>query len=127
MIKSSMPPLIDMKFTPNLLSTPIFRFDAEYLKKINDWLEKKIHSHEFRNHPGSIKKLKQKQQQFMELYDCAKIREREAEKEAYIKAKSLFYRTRLPKQDDRAIFDRLVDRIKTSEFMLRKNNAVSKI
>jgi hypothetical protein len=101
------PPPISQYFNANILSTPYFRFDADYLLKIAKMIYKKILSSKYRKFPATIHELKKQYTVFMDLYERAKIQERETEKEEFIKARMLFYRTRLSKQDDRSIFRRL--------------------
>lgn len=119
-------PPIPMKFDPNLLSTPIFRYDADYLLKIAQWLEEKILSPEFRKMPETVGKLIIKHQQIMELYERAKIEEREAKEKTHLKAQAPFYRPKLSNRNNQRLFERLDDRRKTSVFD-RKNNTISKI
>jgi hypothetical protein len=88
---SHMPPM-PMKFDSHLLSRPTFGFTADYLRKISAFLQKKIDSAEFRKFPATIKKLKQQQQELMELYEWAKIKERETKGKTNYKTCWLFYR-----------------------------------
>jgi len=115
-------PLISMKFNPNLLSTPTFGYSAEYLYQISDFLQKKIDSAEFRKFPSTIEKLKQKQQQFRELYERAKTQEEQAKTKTCLKTQWLGYRPRLSNRNDQRIFERLDDRRKAFEYDCRKNN-----
>lgn len=122
---SHIPPM-PMKFDPNLLSMPTFGFRAEYLYQISDFLQKKIDSAEFRKFPKTLERLKNKQEHFMELYERAKIKEREAKGKAFIKANAPFYRPRLIKKDDNRLFERL-DKRRASSNKNGANNAVSKV
>jgi hypothetical protein len=100
-------PHIPMKFDRNLLSTPIWRYDAEKIHQLSAMLLKNILGAEFKRFPSTIKKLQQQQQQFMELYERAKTKEREGEEEKTNKTHTPFYRTRLASKADRAIHERL--------------------
>lgn len=122
---SHIPPM-PMKFNPHLLSSPIFKYDAEYLLKIADFLKKKVNSSEFHKFPATIVKLKIQHQQFMELYERAKIKEREVKEKAFVKANAPFYRPRLANKNDQRVFERLDDRRKTSEHD-RRNSNLSKV
>lgn len=122
---SHMPPM-PMKFDPHLLSRPTFGFTADYLRQISAFLQKKIDSAEFRKFPATIQKLKQQQQELTELYEWAKIKEREAKGKAFIKANAPFYRPRLIKKDDNRLFERL-DKRRASSNKNGANNAVSKV
>lgn len=116
-------PSISQKFYPYLLCHSLCIYNIETLNHIAKWLEKKISRREFRKYPSTIKKLKEKQQQFVELYEEAKIKEREAENKEFIKAKMPFYRPRLPNRNDQHLFKRLVNRRETSEHE-RKNSKI---
>lgn len=120
-----MPPM-PMKFDPNLLSMPAFGFRAEYLYQISAFLQKKIDSAEFRKFPATIQKLKQKQQQFMELYERAKIKEEQAKTKTRLKTQWLGYRPRLANKNDQRVFDRLNNRAETSK-LDRRHSKVRKI
>lgn len=106
---SSLPPLIFQSFNRHLLSIPIFKHDAEYIFEVAEFLLKKINKKKFKKLPKTVAKLKDKLKYIMELYEQAKEKEKEIEidKKAPIKARMPFYRTRLFKKDDRAIFERL--------------------
>lgn len=116
-------PAIKIKFDPNLLSVPTFGYNAEYLYRISAFLQKKIDSSEFSKFPATIEKLKQKQQQFMELYEWAKTQERENETKTHIKTQWIGYRPRLANKNDQRVFERLSDRAGTSRID-RSNNKV---
>ena len=116
MITTTHFPPLPITFSRDLLSTPIFRFDAEYLRKIGDWLLEKIDSAKFHKFPSTIVKLKKKHQQFMELYERAKIEEGKTEGKKFIKSKSPFYRPRLSDKNEQRAFEKLDYRRKTSEF-----------
>ena len=107
-------PSIQFKFNPNILSTPTLLFNIEKLKKIADWLLKTINRNEFRKHPNMIKLLNIKYQQFMDLYERAKIEERNSQEKKYIKAHNLFYRPRFTNRNKQYLFDRLEDRRRIS-------------
>jgi len=110
------PPLpILMQYDSNLLSAPIFSFDADYFRKIAEWIEKKVHSAEYRKFPNTIQKLKQQQQQFMELYERAKTKEGENKNKTNIKANAPFYRPRLANINDQRSFEKLNDRRRISK------------
>jgi hypothetical protein len=119
-------PDINIKFDRNLLSANTYKFDAEYLLKIAEWLEKKLLSSEYLKYPRTIIKIREQIKHFMELYERSKDEEREAKGKAFIKTKVPFYRPRFANGNEQRLFERLDDRRKTSKFD-RKNNAVSKI
>ena len=108
-------PPIMQTFNPHLLSTPYFKFDAEYLHKIAQYLQKRIQNPKYRKFPTTLKDLEKQHKIFMDLYERAKIQEREIEEERFVKAKMPFYRTRLPKQNDGAIFRRLENKARFSD------------
>lgn len=122
---SHIPPM-PMKFDPNLLSMPTFGFRAEYLYQISAFLQKKIDSAEFSKFPATIHKLKQKQQQFMQLYERTKIEEEQAKTKTCLKTQWIGYRPRLANKNDQRVFERLNDREKTSK-RDRRDGKVSKI
>jgi hypothetical protein len=127
MIISTQPPMIYQIYSAHLLSLPSIRkFNADYLLKIAQWLEKKILSAEFRNFPNTVLKLKQQQHQFMELYDQVKTKEKESEGKTYVKANFPFYFPKLVDKNDQRIFEELDDRRKTS-MRNRRNNGIPKI
>lgn len=119
-------PSITMKFDPHLLSRPTFRFTVDYLHQISAFLQKKIDSPKFRKFPATIQKLKQQQQELMELYERAKIKEEEAKGKAFIKTNAPFYRPRLIKKDDNCLFERLNKR-RASSNKDGANNTISKV
>jgi len=112
-------PLIKVNYNPNLLSTPIFIFNAEYLLKIVQWLEKKLLSNEFHKYPATVVKIRLKIKHFMELYERAKDEERQTKEKTFIKANAPFYRPRLSDRNDQRTFEKLNDRRKTSEYNSR--------
>ncbi len=120
-------PLIEIKFNKNLLSIPYPGFKAEYILKISNFLEKKISSSEYRKFPNTVGKLTVKHMQLMELYEQAKIKEEESKGKTFIQAKMPFYRPRLANRNDQRLFERLDNRRKASEYMLRKYYEISKI
>src|SRR5580765_5864203 len=89
-----------IQFNPHLLSLPTWGFSTKNLIKISDFLQKKIDSAKFNKFPATIKKLKQKQQQFMELYERAKTKERETKEKTCIKTNAPFYRPRFANCND---------------------------
>jgi hypothetical protein len=103
------PPPIIQSFNSDLLSTPMIKFrdDADMVLPLAQFLEKKIKSRKHRKFLQTIQRLEKKHQNFMELYERAKTKERDIEKEVFIKAKSVFYRIRLHNQSDESIFRRL--------------------
>lgn len=111
---------------PNLLSIAIFRYDADYLLKIAQWLEKKLLSAKFRTRPTRQILLMVKLKEFKELYVRAKDAEREAQGKAFIKANAPFYRPRLRNRNAQRAFEELDNRRKISEND-RSHNKVSKI
>lgn len=113
-------------FDANLLSTPTFGFSAKKLHEIAEFLKKRINFNEFKKFPATVEKLKQQHQQFMELYERAKIKEREAKGKAFIKANAPFYRPRLIKKDDNRLFERL-EKEQASSNKDGANNAISKV
>ena len=119
-------PDIDSFFNRILLSTPMFQPDAEYLRQFADWLERKINSREFRKFPGTLKRLMQQHELLMEMYERAKTQEKQKEGEMSFKTQKLFYRIKLPRKDDRDIFERLVRKRNTS-MCCRRNYDISKI
>lgn len=119
---TTIPPPIHQYFSSRMLSTPVFRQDAEYIKRYADWVMSQLKG-KYRKFPGTLHKLNQQYQTFMELYERAKTQERESEEKLYIKTKDMFYGIELPNQDDRRVFERLLHRKKTS-LRYRKNNAV---
>jgi hypothetical protein len=119
-------PPLSMKFDPHLLSRPTFGFTTDYLLKISAFLKKKIDSAEFRKFPATIQKLKQQHQEIMELYEWAKIKEKESKGKAFIKANAPFYRPRLIKKDDNRLFERL-DKRRASSNKDGANNAIPEV
>ena len=124
---TQMPPLLSMCLNPDLLSMPIFRHDAEELRKIADWLEKKIICNEFKKHPTKrILLMVKHAKEFMELYERAKIQEREAKEKTFVKANAPFYRPRFANRNDQRLFERLDER-RNAFSHLRKNISLSKV
>lgn len=121
-ILTSAPP-IKINFNKDLLSMPTFWFSAEKLRKIGDWLLKKIDSAEFNKFPATIEKLRQQHKHFMELYERAKIKERENKDKAYIKAKMFGYRPEYVNYKGPDLFGRLEHRVETS-VNDRRNNKI---
>lgn len=108
-------PDFHIKFDPHILSkyTFSFRYNSEHLLKIGNFLLKKINRDEFHKFPATVMKFKHQHKKFMELYGRAKIKEREVEGKAFIKANAIFYRPRFANRDDQRLFERLYDRTKT--------------
>jgi hypothetical protein len=117
----NLPPVIEMKFAPKLLSNPIFVFDANYLLKLAEWIEKKLLRPEFRKHINTKNKIYLKYLEFMELYERAKVKERENKGKTCLKTQGLFYRPRLNKFDDQHLFERLERKIRSSKQYRRHN------
>jgi hypothetical protein len=124
-VTSNLPPPISQYFNRYLLSTLMFKHDAEYLKQIGDALEYDINSSKYRKFPSTINKLKMMHQTFMELYERAKTQEGINEKEKGSKTGIFFYRIKLPKPNDRAISERLDEKRYRFQHKLRKLNEVS--
>lgn len=101
------PPVIEQKFSKDLLSTPIWGFNAEKLKKICDWLERHINDSNVAMCPNRVNKLTSKYKEFMDLYERAKIKERENEKEKACKTHMFGYRPRIANRDRQHLFGRL--------------------
>ena len=108
-------PSMPMKFDPHLLSMPTFGYNAEYLYQISAFLQKKIDSAEFRKFPKTLERLKNKQENFMELYERAKIEERNNKEKTCRKTQWFGYRPRLSNKNDQRVFERLSDRAETSK------------
>lgn len=119
---TAIPPPIHQHYSSRMLSTPVFRQDAEYIKRYADWIMSQLKG-KYRKFPGTLQKLNQKYQTFMELYERAKTQERESEDKSDITTKDMFYGIELPDQDDRRVFERLRHRKKTS-LRYRKNHAL---
>lgn len=121
---SILPPSIQQDLDLNLLSKPKWRFDAEYLRKIAQWIEKRIDRAEFKRCVKTRNDIYLKYMQFMELYEQAKTKEKESKEKTSRKISWPFYRPRLPNKNDQRIYQRLNDRRKTSERKLRKNSKI---
>jgi hypothetical protein len=119
-IITSCPPM-PVKFSKDLLSTPTFGYNAEYLRQIGDFLLRKIHSAGLKKHPTRRILLMVKHKEFMELYERAKTQERENKNKTCLKTQWLGYRPRLAKKNDQRVFDRLSDRAETSKRDRRRN------
>lgn len=104
---SDFPPLIFRPYSKNLLQIPIPGDDSKFLYSIMQLIEKSISNISFKKFPNTLKKLKEKQQQFKGLYECAKAKEEDAEKKKARKAQWPFYRIRLPHQSDARVFEQL--------------------
>ena len=102
-----LPPEINQRYNRSLLSTPIFRFDADYLLKMANKIYKQIVKGQFKSFSKRKRELILMYNYFMELYGRAKIEEGKNKEKTNGKTSMFFYRTRLPKQDDRTIFNRL--------------------
>lgn len=122
-------PRILMDFDPNLLSRPMPNFsdDSKTLFEIMQFLEKKIYSNKYKKFPRTIEKFIIKHKHFLELYERAKAKEEQNQKEKGLKTWQLFYRIRMPNQDDRTISKRLMQKRTAGKSSYRKNNALSKI
>lgn len=103
-------PLIPMKTNPKLLSIPIPRQDMEYLREISEVLERDIESKRFRKFPHTAQKLKEKLQNFKELYERTKTEEKQMQGKKLTRALSAFYRIGLFDQNDEQIQRRLEHR-----------------
>jgi hypothetical protein len=104
---SSRPPLIHMLHSADLLSMPTFKFDADYLLKIAQYLQKRINHKKFKQFPGRVKELNYQIDTILELHGIAKSKEKALHEEKGNKTQWPFYRTRLPSKDDNTIYDRL--------------------
>lgn len=114
-------PIIPIKFRKDLLSTPSFVYNSDYLYQISVFLQKKIDSAEFRKFPKTLEGLKNKQKIFIEIYEQAKIEERNNKTKAYRKTQGCGYRPRLPNRSDQRIFERLSNRAETSKCDRRRD------
>lgn len=114
-------PPIPVRFDPHLLSTPIIGFCAENLRKIAEFLQKRIDSAEFKKFPKTRERLKDRQQHFEELYERAKIEEGKAKEKKGLKTAWFGYRPRLANRNDQRLFERLSNRRETSVFDRRHN------
>ena len=119
-------PQIPMKFSPDLLSSPYPRYDAERLKTIADWIQKNVQGRDFTKNIRTRNKIYFKYLEFLEIYERAKTEEGKVKGKTFIKTNRMFYRPRLSNRDDQAVFERLENRRKTSE-RDRGNVKVSKI
>lgn len=118
-------PPIKMKFSSNLLSTPTWGFDAEYLLQIAQFLVLKACSNKYKKTPKTFDKLETKYCEFLRLYDLAKGKEAESKGKANRKTFQIFYRPRFGNESDEHLFRRLDNRRRLSKSM-RRRNAISK-
>ena len=109
-VTTSLPAPILQSFNRMLLSTPMFKHDAEYLGQIAEALEMVINSNKFKKFPSTVEKLKKKYEKFMEIYERTKAEERNMQEKTGRKAHVPFYRIELSNPNDRKISDRLDNR-----------------
>lgn len=100
-------PPIRMSFDPNLLSTAILKLneDSETLYRIYQILKKKLMKRAERN-PKQKKACEELEKDFLELYERAKAKEKDAEAAPKNVTQRSFYRIAGAKKNDRAIFER---------------------
>jgi hypothetical protein len=126
---SSLPPPIEQFFNRLLLSAPapLFRDSSQtidlMLKEVNK-LWKRLDCNPLRK--ARCEALKQ---EILELYERAKIKEKEREGQTYHKTQEFGYHVALPKTLDRDVYARLRIRRKGGAFKheFRPNYAISKI
>lgn len=123
---TSFPPPIIKSFNRMLLSTHIFKHDAEYLGQIAEALEMAINSNKFKKFPSTVEKLKKKYEKFMEIYERTKVEERNMQEKKGSKAHAPFYRIKLSNPNDRKISDRLDERRLRFQRKHRKHNQIPK-
>lgn len=80
------------------LSRPIFAFTSKYLLNISLYLQEKIKKNEFKKFTNTICCLKNKINDFMELYERAKIKEGQIENKKNKKTAQFAYKPWLPDQ-----------------------------
>jgi hypothetical protein len=117
---------MSIRFDPHLLSFPTWGYNAENLRQIGEWLIEKMHRSGLRKYPKTKNKVFLKHLEFMELYERAKIQEKENKEEGFVKTNNVFYRPRFANRYDQYLFERLEDRRKTS-ILDRRNSNISKV
>ncbi len=125
--KTILPPQIHTYFDKNLLSFPVYKFSADELMKIAQFIVLKACSNEFKNLPNTFDKIELKYCEFARLYDEAKGKEAESKGKTFVKTSWPFYRPRFGNNANEHLFERLDDRRQTSERIRRKNNKVPKV
>lgn len=114
-------PPIQIPLNANLLSMPTFGFKAEHLLKIADWIINKTTHGKFNKCPERMDQIHHIYLRFMELYERAKVKEKQNKEEKRCTTAGPFYFPRLGNKNDQRLFERLEHREKTSRYDRRNH------